>query len=45
MDAIAVYDNGEMDAAPRVILQAEGGHVVYVAEQRPEWLEQALVEL
>jgi len=45
MDAIAVYDNGETDAVPRVLLQAEGGHVVYIAEQRPEWLEQALAEL
>ncbi len=45
MDAIAVYDNGETDTVPRVLLQAEGGHVVYIAEQCPEWLEQALVEL
>jgi len=44
MDGIAVYDNGETDTVPRVLLQAEGGHVVYVAERRPEWLEQALVE-
>jgi predicted alpha/beta-fold hydrolase len=45
MDAIAVYDNGDMDTKPRVLLQAEGGHVVYIVEQCPEWLEQALVEL
>lgn len=45
MDAIAVYDNGETDTVPRVLLQAEGGHVVHIAEQCPEWLEQALVEL
>jgi len=45
MDAIAVYDNGEPDTVPRVLLQAEGGSVVYVAEQCPEWLERALVEL
>jgi predicted ABC-type ATPase len=45
MDAIAVYDNGETDTVPRVLLQAEGGHVVYISEQCPEWLEQALVEL
>jgi hypothetical protein len=45
MDAIAVYDNGEPDTVPRVLLQAEGGNVVYVAEHCPEWLERALVEL
>jgi len=45
MDAIAVYDNGEPDAVPRVVLQAEGGDVVYIAEQYPEWLKRALAEL
>ena len=45
MDAIAVYDNGEQDSAPRVPPQAEGGHVVYIAGQHPEWLEQTLAEL
>ena len=45
MDAIAVYDNGETNTLPRVLLQAEGGHVVYIAEQCPEWLEQALMAL
>jgi predicted ABC-type ATPase len=45
MDAMAVYDNSEPDAVPRVLLQAEGGNVVYVAEQCPEWLERALVQL
>ena len=33
MDSIAVYDNGEHDTAPRVLPQAEGGHVVYIAAQ------------
>jgi hypothetical protein len=45
MDAIAVHDNGETGNVPRVLLQAEGGYVVYIAEQCPEWLERALVEL
>ena len=45
MDAIAVYDNGEQDTVPRVLLQAEGGPVVYIAGQHPEWLEQVLAEL
>ena len=45
MDAIAVYDNGEQDTVPRVLLQAEGGHVVYIAGRHPEWLEQTLAEL
>jgi predicted ABC-type ATPase len=45
MDAIAVYDNGEQDTVPRVLLQAEGGQVVYIAGQHPEWLEQVLAEL
>jgi predicted ABC-type ATPase len=45
MDAIAVYDNGGQDTVPRVLLQAEGGHVVYIAGRHPEWLEQTLAEL
>jgi len=45
MDAIAVYDNGEQDTVPRVLLQAEGGHVVYIAGQHPEWLEKALTDV
>jgi len=45
MDAITVYDNGEVDTVPRVLLQAEGGLVVYVAESCPEWLERAVAEL
>jgi len=45
LDAIAVYDNSQTDAVPRVLLQAEGGLVVYIAEKCPEWLEQALAEL
>ena len=45
MDAIAVYDNGDQDTAPRVLLQAVGGQVVYIAGQHPEWLEQVLAEL
>lgn len=42
MDVIAVYDNSEMDAAPRVLLQAEKGNIVYASEQLPAWLEDAL---
>ena len=45
MDIIAVYDNGEHDTVPRVLLQAEGGHVVYIARHYPEWLERALENL
>ena len=45
MDAISVYDNSAIDAVPRVLLQAEGGLVVYIAEEFPEWLERALEQL
>ena len=45
MDTITVYDNSEREGVPRVMLQAEGGNVVYVPEYRPEWLERALAEL
>ena len=45
MDSISVYDNSEYDTVPQVLLQAEGGHVVYIAARCPKWLEQALAEL
>jgi predicted ABC-type ATPase len=45
MDAISVYDNSAIDAVLRVLLQAEGGLVVYIAEEFPEWLERALEQL
>jgi hypothetical protein len=45
MDSIAVYDNSEMDTVPSVLLQAECGLAVYIAEQCPEWLEHALAEI
>jgi predicted ABC-type ATPase len=38
MDFIHVYDNSQWGVTPRVLLQAENGEVVYLAEQIPDWL-------
>lgn len=45
MDAIEIYDNSEWGVAPRVLLQAESGEILYQADDLPEWLETALAEL
>lgn len=42
MDFIHVYDNSEWGVTPRVLLQAENGEVVYLAEQIPDWLARTL---
>jgi predicted ABC-type ATPase len=38
MDFIHVYDNSGWGVTPTVLLQAENGEVIYVAEQVPDWL-------
>jgi predicted ABC-type ATPase len=38
MDFIHVYDNGGWGVTPTVLLQAENGEVIYVAEQVPDRL-------
>ena len=36
MDAVHVYDNSGWGIAPAVLLQAENGEVVYLAERVPD---------
>jgi predicted ABC-type ATPase len=38
MDLLHVYDNSGWGVTPRVLLQAENGEVVYLAEHIPDWL-------
>jgi len=45
MDFIHVYDNSRWGIAPTVLLQAEGGEVVYLAEHMPAWLAKVLGQL
>ena len=42
MDFVHVYDNSTWGITPSVLLQAEGGEVVYLAEDIPDWLAIAL---
>ena len=42
MDFVHVYDNSAWGLTPTVLLQAEGGEVVYLAEDIPHWLARAL---
>jgi predicted ABC-type ATPase len=42
MDFIHVYDNSTWGGAPTVLLQAENGELIYLAEQIPDWLMKAL---
>jgi predicted ABC-type ATPase len=42
MDFVHVYDNSTWGLTPKVLLQAESGEVVYLAEEIPDWLETAL---
>jgi len=42
LDAIHVYDNSTWGGTPIVLLQAENGEVIYLAEQVPDWLMKAL---
>ncbi len=45
MDFIHVYDNSRWGIAPTVLLQAESGEVVYLAEHMPGWLEKVIGQL
>jgi len=45
MDFVHVYDNSRWGAAPTVLLQADGGEVVYLAEPIPDWLARVLGQL
>ena len=45
MDFVHVYDNSGWGVMPRVVLQAENGEVIYLAEHIPDWLAKVLREL
>ena len=45
MDFVHVYDNSRWGMAPTVLLQADGGEVVYLAEPIPDWLTRVLGQL
>lgn len=42
LDFVYVYDNSEWGVTPKVLLQAESGEAVYLAEQIPDWLARTL---
>jgi predicted ABC-type ATPase len=42
MDYVHVYDNSAWGFTPTVLLQAESGEVVYLAEDIPHWLARTL---
>jgi predicted ABC-type ATPase len=42
MDFVHVYDNSTWGLTPSVLLQAESGEVVYLAEDIPDWMAIAL---
>jgi predicted ABC-type ATPase len=37
-DFVHVYDNGGWGITRKVLLQAENGEVIYLAEEIPDWL-------
>jgi len=45
MDLVYVYDNSRWGIMPEVLLQAEGGEVVYLSEDIPEWLARVLGQI
>ena len=42
IDFVHVYDNSEWGVTPKVLLEAEKGEVLYLAEQIPAWLVETL---
>jgi len=38
IDFVHVYDNSGWGVTPKVLLQAENGEVIYVADEIPDWL-------
>ncbi len=42
IDTIWVYDNTEIDASHRLMLEARGGEIRFVVDDPPEWLREAL---
>ena len=45
MDLVYVYDNSQWGIIPEVLLQAESGEVVYLAEDIPDWLTRVLGQI
>ena len=45
MDFAYVYDNSRWGMTPEVLLQAESGEVVYMAERLPDWLSRVFGQL
>jgi len=45
MDLVYVYDNSQWGIIPEVLLQAESGEVVYLAEDIPDWLARVLGQI
>jgi predicted ABC-type ATPase len=45
MDFIHIYDNSEWGAAPKILLQAEKGEIIYQANDLPGWLARILTRL
>jgi len=43
MDFVTVYDNSHWGTTPEVLVQAERGEIVYLADELPEWLTPALL--
>jgi predicted ABC-type ATPase len=42
MDFITIYDNSRWGLTPAVLLQAEAGEILYLADEVPDWLTQML---
>ena len=45
MDLVYVYDNSRWGTTPSVLLQAEDGEILYLAENTPDWLMAVLRQL
>ena len=45
IDFVHVYDNSGWGITPKVLLQAENGEVIYLAEEIPDWLARTLGHL
>jgi len=45
IDFIRVYDNSRWGIEPALLLQAEGGEIIYLAEDNPGWLMRILRQL
>jgi hypothetical protein len=44
MDLMYVYENGEWSKTPEILLQAENGELLYLAERIPSWTSSATLD-